>query len=226
MSKLSQNEPSGSRRAKAQPAFIRTQNDAVRLLAGTLKRARKPRPLPLSLRLQLLQLARYWFTFRLRGELVIYPGTEKMQKWGECCERTARKNVTVLKTWGILRPIAYVTGGSGKATEFAFSIDALWRALVVSGANPSEQLRTALKACNDPHENPAESRSKIHPDQHIMPARPLQGVRNFDAAEKGAERVQRLHPVLITLIQAFQNLALRKCTTQQSCVTSQSLCLC
>lgn len=89
-------------------------------------------------------LAKYWFTWRLRGQSEIYPGMEKMAKWGECQEWQARQNTRTLEAWQAIQPIAYAKGGR-RATRYVFSGEGLFRALVHLGCNPSKELRNCLR---------------------------------------------------------------------------------
>ena len=144
-----------SSRHQGPPPAVAAMARAKRLLAGTLMRTRRPKRLPEAMRLQILGLTGHWFAMRLRGEVKIYPGIERMMEWGLCGERTARSNVGDLKNWGVLIPVAHEKGGAGKATEFVFSIQGLLRVLITMGANPHPSLWEALAACDEPTKNPA-----------------------------------------------------------------------
>lgn len=182
------------RRRRLEPDTVRNQKDAARLLAGTLARVKKPARLSLSIRLQLLGLVKHWFAMRVRGETRIYPGTERMMEWGACSERTARTNVATLKGWGVLRPIAHEEGGAGKATEFFLNIDALWQILVVMKARPSDALRDALKACNEPHKKGAVFGQQINSDQCVACDIGRQSSAEDQEPEKAAEKGAAVAP--------------------------------
>ncbi|MDE3239184.1 MAG: hypothetical protein KGN33_09505 [Paracoccaceae bacterium] len=74
---------------------------------------------------------------------MIYPGVMKVAAWGECRERQARSNLRRLEDWGVLIPIEYRSGGR-RSTRFVVSGEALFRALVKVGCNPSPELRAGL----------------------------------------------------------------------------------
>lgn len=177
-------------RKRSTPSFVARMAHARRLLAGTLARVNKPAKLPVSLQRQILGLAGYWFTMRAKGHVVIFPGTEKMMVWGQCEERTARTNTGKMKAWKALIPTAHEKGGAGKATEFVFCVENLWRALVTMGANPHPSLLEALQACDEPRHIPAKSIGKTKPFQSvslpIITAKKGATVGGKKGAKKGA----------------------------------------
>jgi len=136
------------------PKRVEDLNHAMGLLRAALRRA-NPKPLAPCLRDLLPRLVRHWLDWRRRGHFEIYPGVTKLAKWAGCSDRNVRTHLRTLEAWGVMIPLGYRKGGR-RATRYAVSGEALFRALVVMGCNPSDKLRSALREFDLPR-RPAEN---------------------------------------------------------------------
>lgn len=165
----------------SKPLDLVILDDAVRHLRDTLKRNREI--VPPSLAGMICGLVSYWGRRRLGGSEMIYPGVERMASWGPCKTRQAKSNLSMLRNWGVLEPVAYPHGGR-RSTRYIVHVEALVPVLVDLGLNPSVELveklrnRAVNRAVTD-----AENRAlTAHGIQRVIEgvsspsARPSQGV--------------------------------------------------
>lgn len=113
---------------------------AERLLRDGIRRA----GLPPSLSRQAARMVGYFAHKRLRGCHAVWPGMEKMAKWGGCGERMARKNFAQLEAGKVIHRVGAEKGGWRLATEWIVDPKALKRWLILIGANPSPKLFDTL----------------------------------------------------------------------------------
>lgn len=125
------------------PESMRAISATVALLRATLRRA-KPAPIPASQRDMIAGLVGHWLRWRLRGAEAVYPGLAQLAKWGGCSTRQARSNLRQLEAWLVVASVAYAQGGR-RATRLVVSGEGLFRALVLTGCNPSPELREGLR---------------------------------------------------------------------------------
>ncbi|WP_417729461.1 hypothetical protein [Roseovarius sp.] len=75
----------------------------------------------------------------LLGATTIYPGMEKLARWGNCSERQARRVVRNLEGFGLLVPVAAQKGGK-YATRYIVDIEGIVRFMMSRFANPHTSL--------------------------------------------------------------------------------------
>jgi hypothetical protein len=108
-------------------------DDIAKHAQSTLERALLP--LPQSLIRQTGGLISHCLRHHLSGNDA-HPGLAKMAKMGKCSHRQAQRNLRCLEAWGVMAPTAYLKGGR-RATRYWLDLDALKRAMVTMGCNPS-----------------------------------------------------------------------------------------
>jgi hypothetical protein len=117
--------------------------DAVKKIGKTerlLREAIRRTGLPPSLARQGARMVGHYAHKRLRGFQAVWPGMEKMAKWGECSERQARRNFVQLEAGEVIRRVGAEKGGRRLATEWTVQPGGLKRWLILIGANPSRTL--------------------------------------------------------------------------------------
>lgn len=74
-----------------------------------------------------------------------HPGRAKMAQMGKCSEKQAQRNIAILRNWLVMFPVADEKGGR-RATRYRVNLEALKRALVALGCNPSPELFEKIDA--------------------------------------------------------------------------------
>lgn len=146
------------------PAALVRIDDLVANLRTTMARAGDV--FPTSMRNQLAQTVSAFLRLSLADHPFIHPGMAKMARWGQCCERQARRNFGTFEAWGIVTVVAYPKGGR-RASRFVVNFDAIRDTLVELGANPSKALCDKLRDARNPDINPdikADANPDICPD--------------------------------------------------------------
>ena len=105
-----------------------------------------------SMRKQLGQIVSSFLRMTLGGAPFIHPGMVGMAKWGQCCERQARRNFTQLRHWGVVQVVKYPKGGR-RASRFVVNFSALRMVLVEMGTNPSVALLEKIRDAGNPDIN-------------------------------------------------------------------------
>lgn len=115
-----------------------------------------------SMRRQVAQIVSFYLRKKLAGHPFIHPGMKQMGKWGQCCERQARRNFTCLKKWGVIEVVAFPQGGR-RASRFVVNFTGLRQLLVEMGTNPSQALFDKLREAENPDINP-DMKAAENPD--------------------------------------------------------------
>jgi hypothetical protein len=129
--------------------------DTVRLLAGTLKRA-KPKLAPSKVA-QIKHLVRTVLRRRRAGFDTFSEAMADIAKAAGCELRQARDNMRALENWGAFVKVA--EGGGTENATWSMDGEALFRALVDCGCNPHPMLRAGLRGPE-----------RLAPPRHCTPA--------------------------------------------------------
>ncbi|CUH59371.1 hypothetical protein THS5294_00656 [Thalassobacter stenotrophicus] len=127
--------------SREKPALVIEINRTVSQLRKTMRRNREM--FPPSLRNQLSNLVGHSARIHARNLRYVHPGMKKMAEWGECSERQARANFSMLKAAGVIVPHSYGNGGR-RAARFKINPIALKVWLVRQGAKPHPTLLARL----------------------------------------------------------------------------------
>ena len=124
------------------PRILVEIDDLARHVQNTL--ARSETPLPKTLIKQLGGLISHCLRHQIAGKDA-HPGIAKIAKMGGCSERQAQRNLRALEHWNVMGATAFGCGGRW-ATRYWLDTEALRRALVALGCNPSPQLMEKFEA--------------------------------------------------------------------------------
>lgn len=123
--------------------------------------ARSSDVFPPSLRKQLSQIVSSYLRGRLSGAPFIHPGMRKMAKWGQCSERQARHNFSLMKRWAVVEIVAFPKGGR-RSSRFVVHFAAIKALLVEMGTNPSTALCDKIRDAENPELNPEANPEANH----------------------------------------------------------------
>ncbi|WP_135507502.1 hypothetical protein [Roseovarius aestuariivivens] len=113
-----------------------------------------------SFRLMTVQIIKEGIVRGLQGHAAIYPGMNKLAKWGNCSKRQARRNMATLENWGVVTPLDEKKGGQF-STRYQVEPEALIKAMIIMGANPHPNLIAAIRDFK------AEFKADIYPGHEV-----------------------------------------------------------
>lgn len=97
-----------------------------------------------SLRLMTVQIIKEGIVRGLQGHTAIYPGMNKLAKWGNCSTRQARRNMETLENWGVVTPLDEKKGGQF-STRYRVEYEVLIKAMIILGVNPHPNLIAEIR---------------------------------------------------------------------------------
>lgn len=127
------------------PLILVQVDDLARHVQSTMRRA--PVPLGESVIAMTGGLIMHCMRMHIAGHYA-HPGRAKMAAMGRCSDRQAKRNISQLRNWLVMVPVAD-EGGGRRATRYRLDLLGLKRALVTLECNPSPELIEKIEAVFD-----------------------------------------------------------------------------